>query len=144
MTRKVTFQFTPSEPSSDSIDPHKRVDENRVSDFGEDSFQIECDTGTITVSFGNRIRYTPKETEQPLREILEEAECKIRESLDTTLRHFQLQIVFDADIPSAEVQYHTELSEISSEKSLGEYTSNTLSTGNTAISFIEREKSLIV
>lgn len=145
MNDTVVFQFTPSENSLETVCPAADVEQENIEKIGTDSYRIDLsEDSEITVSFGNRIRYSTSKADCDLFELLSQAEDDLRRYLQTPLRHFNLQVIFRDNYTNSCVNYESAIQKIADKKSLGDYTCKNLSNGHTAVSFSSRQTGLIV
>ena len=133
---KISLQFTPSEVGRSEISPAIDVKSSRVSDFGPNSYKIDLNNQAyIIITFNSEIRYVSHADNPQLEELLVDAEKEIRENLDIDTNHFDLQIILEEN-PSTNLQrYHSQIEELASSRSLGQYDSDSLSSGSVRVSF---------
>lgn len=142
---KISFQFTPSEVGEHDISPTIDLNDPRIGDFGSNSYKIDLGGHThLIVSFDREIRYVSHEKDADLNDLLVDAERRIPEYLDVNANHFDLQIILEEEEGSNSTlqTYHSQIEELANNRSLGQYDSNNLSSGNVRVSF--STKSIVV
>lgn len=133
---KISFQFTPSEVGENDISPSIDVENSKISEFGSNSYKIDLGKQSyIIVSFNREIRYVSHEERADLGDLLVDAEKSIRENLNINMDHFDLQIILEQGSTDSIQAYHSQLEELASRRSLGQYNSSSLSSGNVRVSF---------
>ncbi|TKX70960.1 hypothetical protein EXE40_08675 [Halorubrum sp. GN11GM_10-3_MGM] len=136
---KISFQFTPSEVGENDISLDIDIEDSRISEFGSSSYRIDSGENTyIIVSFDKEIRFVSDEEGANLNELLTNAERQIRQYLDLDANHFDLQIILGEGSNSGIMEYHSQIEDLADRRSLGQYDSNSLSSGNVRVSFSTR------
>lgn len=133
---KISFQFTPSEVGENDISPSIDIENSKISEFGSNSYKIDLGKHSyIIVAFNREIRYVSHEERADLDDLLVDAEKSIRENLNINMDHFDLQIILEQGSTDSIQTYHSQLEELASRRSLGQYNSSSLSSGNIRVSF---------
>lgn len=144
MVEKVIFQFTAAENETTNIEPSPDIAEP-ISKIEAHSYEIKISEDTkLTVSFDHTIRYVSKRDDRDLAQIFEQAKKDIRKHLQTSLIHFDLQLIFDGESSIIRQNLEQEIKDIAREESLGKYTTTNLSTGSTMVSFPVSSQSIVV
>lgn len=145
MSKELVFQFTPAETPVPEIQPADGVNVTDISQVAKHSYEINISNNSkITVSFDNTIRYIINGPYEDIAEQFSQAKKDIRESIQTSLVHFNLQVIFDDTSVDIEREFLQDIERIARDESLGKYTSTDLSTGSTMISFSSYSQSIIV